>query len=125
LPGCPGSHCHLPRSTPCSRVRSATRQLFLYSRLRPTMQMAETTPATMVSRSRLRSTTEEPDRLEYSDPPNIEDRPPPLPRCNSTSTTSSRLTAISTNDRVRIIGCSGLVLHESRSRRFPAQLEDT
>src|SRR3954447_5191612 len=67
------------------------------------MQMDQTRPAMTVSRSRLRSTTEEPDRLEYSEPPNIDDRPPPLPRCSNTRTISIRLARIRTIDSNVII----------------------
>src|SRR3954467_15009790 len=73
------------------------------------MQMDQTRPAMTVSRSRLRSTTEEPDRLEYSEPPNIDDRPPPLPRCSNTRTISIRLAMIRTIDsNVIIIWFGGL-----------------
>src|SRR5439155_22517561 len=39
-------------------------QLFLYSRPSPMMQIAQPTPAMTVSRSRLRSTSDDPDRFE-------------------------------------------------------------
>ncbi len=41
-----------------------------------------TTPVMMVSRSRLRSTTEDPPSELETPPPNRFDRPPPLPRCD-------------------------------------------
>ena len=59
------------------------------------MQMVQTTPQKRVSRSRFFSTTEDPDSDEETAPPNIDDRPPPLPRCSRISTTSSALVSTS------------------------------
>src|ERR1700682_1577030 len=59
--------------------------------------MMETTqiPVTnRVSRSRFFSTTVDPDRLDWTPPPNRVDRPPPLARCSSTRSTTSRLVTI-------------------------------
>ena len=67
------------------------------------MQMAHTAPQKRVSRSRFFSTTEDPDREDETDPPNIDDRPPPLPRCRRMRTTRSALLRMSTMDRPRII----------------------
>src|SRR5829696_3535370 len=44
-----------------------------------------------VSLSRFFSTTVEPDRLDWTPPPNRVDRPPPLARCSSTRSTTSTL----------------------------------
>lgn len=69
---------------------------YLFSMPRPTMQRNQMIPVMMVSRSRFRSTTEEEPSEEVTPPPNKSDRPPPLPRCSSTSTTISRLVMIKT-----------------------------
>jgi hypothetical protein len=50
------------------------------------MQMVQTAPQKRVSRSRFFSTTEDPDSDEDTDPPNSDERPPPLPRCRRIST---------------------------------------
>ena len=50
------------------------------------MQTAQTRPQTMVSRSRFFSTTALPPSEDETPPPNMLDRPPPLPRCSSTRT---------------------------------------
>src|SRR5690348_13691804 len=44
-----------------------------------------------VRRSRFFSTTVDPDRLDWTPPPNRVDRPPPLARCSSTRSTTSTL----------------------------------
>src|SRR5215204_3113461 len=44
-----------------------------------------------VSLSRFFSTTVEPDRLDWTPPPNRVDRPPPLARCSRTRSTTSTL----------------------------------
>src|SRR4051812_32948476 len=62
----------------------------------PTMQTAQMTPQNTVSRLRLRSTTEEPASEDETAPPNMLDRPPPLPRCSRIRTTSSTLVSTST-----------------------------
>src|SRR4051812_39697796 len=66
---------------------------------RPTMHTAQTRPQMTVSRLRFFSTTEEPASDEDTAPPNIEDRPPPLPRCSRISTTSMRLLITSSTFR--------------------------
>src|SRR4051794_5169241 len=54
------------------------------------------TPVPIVSRSRLRSTTDDPPREELIPPPNRSDRPPPLPLCRRTSNTISELVMMRT-----------------------------
>src|SRR5690242_14465506 len=44
-----------------------------------------------VRRSRFFSTTVDPDRLDWTPPPNRVDRPPPLARCSRTKSTTSTL----------------------------------
>src|SRR4029078_9472265 len=44
-----------------------------------------------VRRSRFFSTTVDPDRLDWTPPPNRVDRPPPLARCSRTRSTTSTL----------------------------------
>src|SRR5690242_13915660 len=44
-----------------------------------------------VSRSRFFSTTVDPDRLDWTPPPNSVDRPPPFARCSRTRSTTSTL----------------------------------
>src|SRR3954454_2161220 len=51
-------------------------------------------PTTTVVRSRLRSATEEPPTDDCMPPPNMSERPPPLPLCISTSSIISRLKTI-------------------------------
>src|ERR1044071_6283528 len=61
-------------------------QLFTFIRRPSTMMHANhSRPTTMVIRSRLRSATEEPPTEDCIPPPNMSDRPPPLPLCMSTS----------------------------------------
>src|SRR5215204_1920047 len=67
------------------------------------MQMVQTAPQNRVNRSRFFSTTEDPDSDEETEPPNIDDRPPPLPRCSRMRSTSNALEMMSTMDRPRII----------------------
>src|SRR4051812_9232472 len=69
----------------------------------PTMQIAQTSPAKTVSRLRFFSTTELPDSCEDTAPPNIDDRPPPLPRCSRMSTISSTLVSTSSTLRTSSI----------------------
>src|SRR6478736_6547681 len=47
-----------------------------------------------VRRSRFFSTTVDPDRLDWTPPPNRVDRPPPLARCSRTRSTTSTLVTI-------------------------------
>src|SRR3954454_21299392 len=47
-----------------------------------------------VRRSRFFSTTVDPDRLDWTPPPNRVDRPPPLARCSRIKSTTSRLVTI-------------------------------
>src|SRR5690348_9464520 len=60
-------------------------------------------PTNSVSRSRLRSTTLEPERLDCIPPPNSVDRPPPRPRCSRISNVSSTLVTINTICRASCI----------------------
>src|SRR5258705_1169057 len=57
-------------------------------------------PTTNVYRSRFFSATEEPARLDETPPPNMLDRPPPLPRCSRISSVSSTLVMMSSTTRV-------------------------
>src|SRR5580698_6527738 len=66
------------------------------------MHTNQTTPVAMVSRSRLRSTTDEEPREEDMPPPNRSDRPPPLPLCSKTSSIMSKLVMISTTENPMI-----------------------
>src|SRR5450759_1774349 len=54
-------------------------------RLRPTMPAPQTRPSATVNRSRLRSATDEPLIVLDMPPPNISERPPPLPLCSRTN----------------------------------------
>src|SRR4051795_6854439 len=56
----------------------------------------QTIAVKIVIRSRFFSTTDEPDSVEDTPPPNRSDRPPPLPRCSKISRTSTRLVTTST-----------------------------
>jgi len=60
------------------------------------MQTVQISAVNTVSRLRFFSTTEEPERDEDTAPPNIDDRPPPLPRCRRISTTRMALVSTST-----------------------------
>lgn len=55
------------------------------------MATAHTTANPMVIRSRLRSATEDPPRELDMPPPNISDRPPPLPLCIRMRTIKNKL----------------------------------
>src|SRR5947208_8102696 len=59
------------------------------------MQANQSTPTSTVYRSRFFSATEEPVRLEETPPPNMLDRPPPLPRCRRISRVSRMLVVTS------------------------------
>ena len=54
-------------------------------------QANQITPIPTVSRSRLRSATDEPPSALETPPPNMSDRPPPRPLWSRTSRISSRL----------------------------------
>src|SRR5262249_20672461 len=56
--------------------------LIFSSSPRATMHMVHTAPVNSVNRSRFFSTTDEPDSDDDIEPPNIDDRPPPLPPCS-------------------------------------------
>src|SRR4029078_9797343 len=58
------------------------------------MQTTQITVMHSVSRSRFFSTTVDPDRLDWTPPPNRVDRPPPLARCSRTRSTTSTLVTI-------------------------------
>src|SRR3954468_12852293 len=62
----------------------------------PMMAMIQIDATNSVIRSRFFSTTLEPDRLDWTPPPNRVDRPPPRPRCRRIRSTSSTLEMIST-----------------------------
>ena len=53
------------------------------------MLAPHTSPRAMVNRSRLRSATEEPLIVLDIPPPNMSERPPPLPLCNRTNRVSN------------------------------------
>ena len=72
------------------------------------MQTAQMSAVKTVSRLRFFSTTEEPASDEDAAPPNIEDRPPPLPRCSRMSTTRSALVITSSTFRTSSIMRSSL-----------------
>src|SRR5580693_7138353 len=57
----------------------------------PTIEPTHRSASTMVIRSRFFSTTDEPPCCEVKPPPNMSDRPPPLPLCSRTKTINSRL----------------------------------
>src|SRR5690349_5624067 len=59
-------------------------------------QANQMTPTPTVSRSRLRSATDEPPRELETPPPNMSERPPPRPLCRSTSRIMTALVIIST-----------------------------
>src|SRR5262249_49930660 len=72
----------------------------LIHRPKPTMQANQMMPTTSVYRSRFFSATDEPARLLETPPPNMLDRPPPLPRWSRISSVSSTLVMISNTTRV-------------------------
>jgi len=76
----------------------------------------------MVIRLRFFSTTEEPDSDEVMPPPNIDDKPPPLPLCNRISTISSRLVAMARMDSAVVMGAQDAFLATDgyRVTRTPA-----
>src|SRR6476469_2124289 len=57
----------------------------------PMIDTSQIPTTNSVSRSRFFSTTVEPERLDWTPPPNRVDRPPPLARCSSTSNTTNKL----------------------------------
>jgi hypothetical protein len=61
------------------------------------MQANQMTPTPIVIRVRFFSATEEPDATEDMPPPNMLDRPPPLPLCSSTMRIR---TALETSSRI-------------------------
>src|SRR4051794_34605316 len=70
-------------------------QLLTFIRMPSTIMHAnQSRPTTTVIRSRLRSATEEPPTEDCMPPPNMSERPPPLPLCISTSSIISRLKTI-------------------------------
>ncbi len=71
---------------------------------RATMLMNQMMPVMIVSLSRFRSTTDDEPSEEVTPPPNRSERPPPLPLCNSTSTTISRLVMIKTIEIPMVTG---------------------
>src|SRR5437660_2520559 len=61
----------------------------------PTMQANQMMPTSTVYRSRLRSATDDPVRLDDTPPPNMLDSPPPLPRCSRMSRVNRTLVMMS------------------------------
>src|SRR4051812_27132055 len=82
-PGHGDASAHTPclRTSPCATIAAA-----------------HTMPTKIVIRSRFFSTTDEPDNVEDTPPPNRSERPPPLPRCSRISSTSSKLVIINTTE---------------------------
>src|SRR3954452_22548025 len=81
------SHGDASAHTPCLRTSPCA-----------TIAPAHTMPTKIVIRSRFFSTTDEPDNVEDTPPPNRSERPPPLPRCSRISSTSSKLVIINTTE---------------------------
>src|SRR3712207_3707443 len=91
---------------------------------RPTMQTVQTMAVNTVSRFRFFSTTDEPDSEADAAPPNIDDRPPPLPRCSRMSTTRSRLVTTSSTLRTSSIDLSGRLDDRRRTPALGPSLAD-
>ena len=91
LPPQRGAAASTPAGLGCSAVVPC-----LSSRPSAMIAANQISPMPIVSRSRLRSTTDDPPSDETMPPPNRSDRPPPLPLCRRTSSTISRLVMMST-----------------------------
>src|SRR5207249_3229063 len=101
---------HRAGTDPAATNRTATTshgnllpsQPSLYSRPSATMEANQIRPTPIVIRSRFRSATDEPPKLDDTPPPNRSDRPPPRPLCSSTSSVRMRLQTITTIEKARI-----------------------
>src|SRR3954451_15485071 len=91
------------RSNRNAERTSAAAQPTLSRIPRPTMLMAQIRAQKTVSRLRFFSTTDDPASEDDTAPPNIEDRPPPLPRCSRISTISRMLVSTSSTLRTSSI----------------------
>src|ERR1700729_787663 len=80
-------------------------------------------PKKMVIRSRFRSTTDEEPRVDDTPPPNMSDKPPPLPLCRSTSRTITRLVMIRMTETPMTIAARSFFPVELLLQRRASRLE--